>query len=202
MNPADAMSDQIIRRYLQHWRTLGRIYVNEERVLESLHEFLQAHQAADLDQASFDAWCKSFEGLSGTVRRNRQRIVRNFCLYRQRVDPTCFVPDMTRFARPTPHCAPVIFSNAEVAGMLAATKHMNPTADSPLRPQVMRMAIVLLYTAGLRRGELLRLTLTDVDAVSGVLHIRESKSSRALYRFPWMPAKSFGSTLNVGWRRP
>lgn len=181
MSRADMMSDQIIGRYLQHWRTLGRVYANEERVLESLHEFLQIHQVADLDQASFDIWCKSFEGLSGTVRRNRQRIVRNFCLYRQRIDPTCFVPDMSRFARPTPHCAPVIFGNAEVAGMLAATKQMRPTLDSPLRPQVMRMAIVLLYTAGLRRRELLRLALADVDAANGVLHIRESKFHKSRF---------------------
>jgi hypothetical protein len=40
----------------------------------------------------------------------------------------------------------------------------------------MRLAVVLLYTAGLRRGELLRLTLADVDADQGVVRIRESKS--------------------------
>jgi integrase len=33
----------------------------------------------------------------------------------------------------------------------------------------LRLAIVLLYTAGLRRGEWLRLTLADVDAKAGVL---------------------------------
>ena len=37
------------------------------------------------------------------------------------------------------------------------------------------MAIVLLYTAGLRRGEVLRLTLGDVDAEKGLLTIRQSK---------------------------
>jgi integrase len=39
----------------------------------------------------------------------------------------------------------------------------------------MRLAVVLLYTAGLRRGELLRLTLADADPHHGVLRIRESK---------------------------
>ena len=37
------------------------------------------------------------------------------------------------------------------------------------------MAIVLLYTAGLRRGEVLRLTLADVDGEAGVVRVRESK---------------------------
>ncbi len=39
----------------------------------------------------------------------------------------------------------------------------------------MRLAVVLLYTAGLRRGELLRLTLADVDPRDGILQIRASK---------------------------
>ena len=47
----------------------------------------------------------------------------------------------------------------------------------------MRIAIVLLYTAGLRRGELVRLQLADVDAEDGVLHIRESK----FHRSRWIP---------------
>jgi integrase/recombinase XerD len=50
-----------------------------------------------------------------------------------------------------------------------------PRANSPIRAQVARLAIVLLYTAGLRRGELLRLTLGDVDREHGTLRIRESK---------------------------
>jgi integrase len=40
---------------------------------------------------------------------------------------------------------------------------------------VARLAITLLYTAGLRRGELARLTLSDYDPTAGVLLIRETK---------------------------
>ena len=46
---------------------------------------------------------------------------------------------------------------------------------SPLRPAVYRMAVILLYTTGLRRGELLRLTLADCEPENGVLRVRESK---------------------------
>jgi integrase/recombinase XerD len=180
MNRPDTTLDQIIE-YLQHWRALGRIFDQEERILVSLHQSLQIHQTPDLDQASFEVWCKSFDKLTGNVRRNRQRIVRNFCLYRQRTDPEYFVPDINRFARLVPHCAPVIFGETEVADMLAATKKISPTSASPLRGEVLRLAIVLLYTAGLRRGELLRLTLADVDSVEGVLRIRESKFHKSRF---------------------
>lgn len=52
---------------------------------------------------------------------------------------------------------------------------------SPLRPAVMRLAVVLLYTAGLRRGELVRLALGDVDSTRGVLRIRESKFHKSRF---------------------
>jgi integrase len=45
------------------------------------------------------------------------------------------------------------------------------------------MAIILLYTTGLRRGELIRLTLADVDADQGVLLVRESK----FHKSRWVP---------------
>jgi integrase len=59
--------------------------------------------------------------------------------------------------------------------MLSVADDLSPTPNSPLRPAVLRLAVVILYTAGLRIGELVRLQLGDVDERTGVLHIRESK---------------------------
>lgn len=167
--------DAPVTRYLGKQRALGRGYANEEWVLASLRTFLINAGAADLDQELFDGWCKSFSRLTANVRRNRQRIVRNFCLYRRRTESDCFVPDINCFPRPCPPAAPVIFGPAEVARMLCAVRHLTATPGSPLRPAVMRLAVVLLYTGGLRRGELLNLTLADVDPNAGVLRIRDSK---------------------------
>jgi integrase/recombinase XerD len=173
--PQESAFDRAIARYLQRQRVLGRAYVNEERVIDALRRFLKENGCVDLDRTTFEAWCASHAHLSANTRRNRQRIVRNFCLYRQRSEPTCFVPDSNRFPRRCPHAPPVIFGPAEVARVLALADRLPPTTNSPLRPAVMRLAVVLLYTAGLRRGELLRLTLADVDPHHGVLRIRESK---------------------------
>lgn len=167
--------DQVIERYLQRQRSLGRAYVHEERVIDALRRFLLKNGRVDLDQTVFETWCISQGHLAANTRRNCQRIVRNFCLYRQRTEPTCFVPDINRFPRRRPHAPPVIFGPAEVVRMLAIAERLASTATSPLRPAVMRLAVVLLYTAGLRRGELLRLTLADVDPHHGILRIRESK---------------------------
>ncbi|MCP3441076.1 tyrosine-type recombinase/integrase [Bradyrhizobium sp. CCGUVB14] len=166
---------QLADQYLQRQRSLGRAYVHEGSTIDALRRFLEKNSCADLDQVSFEAWCASQGHLSANTRRNRQCIVRNFCLYRQRSEPTCFVPDINRLPHRRPHAPPVIFGAAEVARMLAKADRLTPTSTSPLRPAVMRLAVVLLYTAGLRRGELVRLTLADIDPRQGILHIRASK---------------------------
>lgn len=173
--------DSLIDHYLQRQRALGRGYQGEEWILRSLSQCLRERHSKDLDQAGFDDWCQCFVHLTANVRRHRQRVARNFCLYRCRTEQNCFVPDINRFPRPAPYGAPTIFGAAEVSRMLKAAEQLKPTPGSPLRPDVMRLAVVLLYTAGLRRGELLRLTLGDVDRKSGVLRIIGSKFHKSRF---------------------
>ena len=181
-----------IADYLERQRALGRAYVAEENILHSLRDFICATGERDVTLHLFERWCALHEGLTGNVRRNRQRIARNWCLYRQRSEPSCFVPDPNRFPRPHPHKAPVIIAPAAVGRMLAAAQAVRPTPDSALRPDVLRLATVLLYTAGLRRGELLRLQLGDVNALDAVLRVRESK----FHKSRWVPlSKGAGAEL-------
>jgi integrase len=167
--------DRPIADWIAHQRALGRGFSVEERVLDSLRRCFARQPGADLDQGGFDCWCGTLQHLDANTRRARQMIVHRFCLFRRRTDPTCFVPDPLCFSRPHPYRDPVIVTPGQVARMLAAANSLEPTPDSPLRPAVMRIALVLLYTAGLRRGELLRLTLDDIDPRAGVLQIRASK---------------------------
>lgn len=167
--------DPVIKQYLHNRRSLGRQYDQEAWIIDSLRRFLISSGAKDLERVNFEQWCQSQTTLNPNTRRHRQRTIRNFCLYRQRTEPQCFVPDVHHLPRPHPYLAPVIFNASDVARMLIAAKTLARSHNSPLRPDVMRLAIVLLYTAGLRRGELLRLTLADVDNSHGLLHIRDSK---------------------------
>lgn len=175
--------DVSIDRYLERQRALGRAYRTEEDVLRSLSHSVAAAGCPDIDLTAFDRWCSSHQGLTANVRRNRQRIVRNWCLYRQRTQPSCFVPDPNRFPRSHPHQAPVIVAPEQIRRMLVAAEAVRPAPHSSLRPQVLRLATVLLYTAGLRRGELLRLQLGDVNPRDGVLRIRQSK----FHKSRWVP---------------
>lgn len=56
----------------------------------------------------------------------------------------------------------------------------------PLRPEVTRLAIVLLFTTEIRRGELLNLTVGDYNRKEATLHIRVTK----FYKFRPLPINS------------
>jgi integrase len=175
--------DAAIDEFVAHQRTFGRRYFTEEYNLKAFGRFVRRQRVTDLTAMIFERWCKSMRGLSPNTRYSRQLLVRKLCLFRRRREPRCFIPDASGFARPQPRRPPVIVTPQQVLGMLAAVDALPPSLRSPMRRASLRIAIVLLYTAGLRRGELVRLQLADVAMDQGVLRIRESK----FHRSRWVP---------------
>jgi len=163
-----------IESYLTLKRALGRQYAMHEYVLTHLDQFLTARHA-DLGPETFAAWCLTFEHLASGNRRTHMREVRNLCLYRRRREPSCFIPDERLFPPVHQVIRPHIFTDSQVGQLLATTGTRARTANSPLGPEMMRLAIVLLYTTGMRRRELTRLTVGDYDPREHTLTIRESK---------------------------
>ncbi len=167
----------VISRYLALKRALGRRYRSEAYILRSLDVFLAGCNGdeQDLNPETFAQWCLSLEHLSSGVRRDRMRLVRNLCLYRRRTNPSCFVPDQNLFPPPHQPIQPYIFRESEIARLLQAASRLTASPPYPLRREVFRLAIALLYTTGLRRGELLGLTLSDYDPTVGTLLVRATK---------------------------
>lgn len=167
----------IFSRYVDLKRALGRRFDMPARTLQSLDRSLQEHSAKypDLNAAAFEAWCHTHEHVSSGVRRVRMLEVAAFCLYRRRTEPQCFVPDPSSFPACHQRVKPYIFSEAEVAKLLGAASGLPRYPASPLRPEMIRLAIALLFTTGIRRGELLALNLGDYNARESTLNIRETK---------------------------
>jgi integrase/recombinase XerD len=170
-----------IGRYLQLMESLGRRFAQQRRLLTMLDDFLIAVDAHEFRQPQFDSWCTTQMHLSATSRLQQLRIIRNFCLYRRRARPDSFVPSTDLFPQPNQVIRPYWFSEGDVTQLLKACATKAPSPRSPLRPQVYRLAIVLLYCTGLRRGELIRLTLNDYDASAQTLYVRESKFHKSRY---------------------
>lgn len=172
-----AMAKDILR-YIRLKQTLGRHFENGSRVLLSLDGFLSdlGKPSADLTPERFQKWGQTLEPLSSNTKLARMRVVRNFCIYRRRVAPGCFVPDPSQFPKACPLLRPHIFSEVEVARLLGHCDAMpEDPARSPLRWAGTRLAIILLYTTGIRRGELFRLKPQDYDAGNHTLLIQASK---------------------------
>jgi len=169
--------------YVAHQRVFGRGYQYQEYILVALAKFVARMGAEDLSASLFDRWSSEQRHLCPNTLYGRQLAVRRFCQFRRRREPGCFVPDPTGFARPRSYAAPVIVNPAQIQAMLHVASLLPPSQHNPIRAATMRIAVVLLYTAGLRRGELVRLQLGDVDAQNGVLRIRESK----FHRSRWVP---------------
>ncbi len=182
MTSRAAALDVAITAFIAHQRALGRGYEHEAYVLERVRQFIQDAGAADLDQPVFDRWCEAHQHFAANTRLAWQLIIRKFCLYRRRTAQRCFVPDRLTFARRKPYRRPVLVAPAQIARLLALATTLSSPPGSPLHAAALRFGIVLLFTAGLRRREVTRLTLDDVEAATGVLRIRDSKfhKSRAV----------------------
>jgi len=62
-----------------------------------------------------------------------------------------------------------------MALLLKAAQDLPRWTSCPFRPETLRIAFLLLFTTGMRRGELVRLTLGDIDRREETLTIRETK---------------------------
>jgi len=156
---------------------LGRIYRTEVAVLRLWDVFLHHRypRAAKMRPEMFARWTKNLGSLTSTGSRNCQRVVRNFLLFHARDHSGTFIPDQLTFPKPAPVLSPRLVSEAEMSRVLAVAGQLPPSAENPLHAQTVRIGFVLLYCCGLRRGELLRLRLGDIQEEQSVLHIRLSK---------------------------
>jgi len=165
----------VILRYLTLKTTLGRGDATERRFFQSLDAFLVADHAADLTSEGFDRWCQTHAHLTSGIRRAQMRMVRHLCLYRRRTEPACFVPDLALFPLRHQSAPPSLLTEDEMARVLTATTTLRTPPACPLRGQAGGVGLVLLSTAGLRRGELLRLTMGDYDPQEHTLRVQASK---------------------------
>jgi len=173
--------ERVASRYIRLQHALGKRFAHQQWVIGQLARFLAGRAATDVDAALFEAWCQVRRSTSPTNRRAEALIIRRLCLYRQRTEPGCFVPDPLYFPRRTPTIAPVIIGSDEIRRILQTIDAWPAHPQLPLRKAALRISVILLYTAGLRRGELTKLTLADVDLRSHVLRIRESKFHKSRF---------------------
>lgn len=164
-----------VSAYLDYNRALGVGYVRVERTLRQLGGYLAQQGAPDLNASLYESWRRSRARLHANTRRMEELAVRRFCLYRARSQPQFFVPGIDSMTPRRPCMRPVIVEPEQIARMLAAADRLPGRDNSPLHAAAGRIATVLLYTSGLRCGEILRLAVEDLEEAGSVLRIVEAK---------------------------
>jgi integrase/recombinase XerD len=162
-----------LQRFLDVKRTLGRSYALEAATLSHWDDFLysQYPQAKKVRAAMFYDWVKELRYLSPTVHRSWQRVVRNFLLFHARDHVGTFIPDVLTFPKPTPPQPPRLVSETEMALIIQCARQLAPAHTNPLRAETIRLGLMLLFCCGLRRGELLRVKLADLDKDQSLIRI-------------------------------
>jgi integrase len=161
---------------------MGYQYREEGRALGDLDRFLES-RLTTADPLITPAIVHDYVARRGTesetTRAHRLTLLREVCRFLRLDDARVVVPDRRslRIVRQT--FVPRVLSKDEGRRFLQACAQLPPGQGSPIRAAVLGTALRLLYLAGLRAGELLRLTQADLDLDTGALHIRHSKFNKS-----------------------
>lgn len=108
-------------------------------------------------------------------RAKRLGMVRSFARYLHAIDPVHEVPPTGLIPRGHGRPAPYLYSQDEVAALMAASRRLR----SPLQATTLEVVIGLLTVSGLRVGEVIRLDNDDVDFCGAILTVRFSKGGKS-----------------------
>ncbi len=166
---------EAVESYLTLKRSLGAVFSADARIL---HSFGRALGDVPIDTISCEA-CQSFCRGTGPPTRFWERkyhTLRGFFGYllaRGHL-PASPLPEAGPHPRVPRSFQAHIYSRDELRRLFEATSILR-TARSPQQPVIFRALLLVLYGAGLRPGEALRLRCCDVDLADQILAIWDTK---------------------------
>jgi integrase/recombinase XerD len=171
-----------LAQFLALKHAMGYRYREEGRILRELDRFLEGRLSA-ADPLITPAIVHDYIARKGTesesTRAHRLTLIREVCRFLRLEDARVVVPERRSLRIVRRKFVPRVLSRDEGRRFLQACAQLPPGQGSPIRAAVLGTALRLLYLAGLRAGELLRLTQDDLDLDAGALHIRHSKFNKS-----------------------
>ena len=165
------------KHYLAHRRKMGFALVGEGDLLLEFARFadrVAPRQA--LTTSLVLRWATQPQTTNRVYHAVRYAVVRAFARYCAALDPRTEVPAPRLLGSAGKRRAPHIFSKEEIRLILRRAKALSPRV-SPLRPFTYATLFALAACTGLRRCELVRLGVDDLDVAAGCLHVPRSKLS-------------------------
>jgi integrase/recombinase XerD len=158
--------------YVTVRRALGAKLEDHPRLLESFVAYVETAGATTITTELALAWA-TLPGPDAhpAYLSNRLCVVRGFARHVQAFDPATQVPPVGLLPRPTCRAVPYLYSDADIAALMAAARCLTPA----LRAATYTTLIALLSATGMRVAEALRLRRDDIDWTEGVVTIRDTK---------------------------
>ena len=157
--------------YLRLRRALGHKLVGEGQELSRFVTYLDFTGAEAITMPTVLEFVTDADPAT-TMAARRLTAVRGFARYLAALDGVSVVPPAGLVASRARHRIPHIFSDADVAAVIA---HARAAVPAPFRQDTVATLIGLLVVTGMRVGEALRLGCGDVDWDDAVIFIRGTK---------------------------
>ncbi len=165
----------VINQYLQIRRALGFVLKGTEAILINFDLYMLHHfpHIRTVTKPIIVGYLQTLNHLQGSTLYLRVSCLRQFCRFLFKFNPDTYIPEKTLVRQGATTRKPHIFTKDELTELIKLAMTLPPKGS--LRPQTYTTLFSLLWVAGLRIGEALRLNLEDVDTDNAVLHIKESK---------------------------
>jgi integrase/recombinase XerD len=175
--PFGSVLGEIMREHIERMRKRGYRYSTQAAWFLRFDRFLQANP--ELADETVETMLQHWSAAKSTRHHAAECEKLNHALTKALRYSDRSVPTKRQDSRSQKEAArhfrkPHIYSPADVQRMLEIARSY-PSPRAPLRPMSARLMLLLAYCAGLRRSELARLDIGDVDLRSDTITIRETK---------------------------
>lgn len=162
--------------YLAVRRALGYKLASDGHLLAAFVAHLDANEIDTVTVAVAAEWAAATR--RGGPGADRLTVVRGFARYLQALDPAHEVPPTRLLAGRTSRPVPFLYSEDHIATLMAAARALTPDEWGA----TVEVIIGLLWTTGMRIGEVLRLDVDDLEA-------RHARVDRAPGQVRALPAR-------------
>ncbi len=164
----------VIAEYLALNQSLGMRFQVDAGLLRAFQQHAGDVKLATISPEMISAFLRPRTHVTSTWLM-KHRALRRLFQYAITRGLTMHSPVPTAIPRLPETFVPHIYSDEELRRLLAGVDETQADVRCTISARTFRAALLLLYGAGLRLGELLALRRDDVDLDSGLMLIRESK---------------------------
>lgn len=170
-----------IQSFIDEKRALGCKYEKEAKTFYEMDRFLYAEGVTtpSLPQEVVEKWVGKRTNEKRKNQRWRLNFTKRFVSYLLLHQYEAYYPEYSISSRDDKCFVPYIFTNEEIAALIAFFNSMKPSRQYPNGYIVIPMLFLTLICCGLRSGEAASLKVKDVDIENGIITIRNAKHGKS-----------------------